>query len=532
MTSNDSADTHVLLQGSRRYLRAGSQVLGRADPQEWVEVTVKVRRKADLPEPDPDHPISQAVLQQRYAADPADLDTVERVLTGFGLTTISKDAVAHAIKLAGPVSAMEQAFGTNLFRVKHADELYRGRTGNINIPRELDGIVTGVFGLDSRRMVRRRRPLALQAAHTLPPPNQRPWFLPQELAQAYQFPSGDGTGQSVGVVEFGGKYIASDLQQFQQLANLPAGLNPTVRNVHTLQPQDINDPDAIGEVMLDVQVLAGVCPMVGMTLYFSQWTEQGWVDVLDAIGSEQNPPAVVSISYALAEGDDIWTQQAIDQVNDSLKALANRGITVCVSSGDDGSDDQVGDGQAHVSFPPSSPYVLAVGGTSLVRATGDEIVWKEGDGVRRDRGGSTGGGVSVMNPRPSWQTVNIASVTPNAPAGRVVPDVAANAAGSTGYFMVAQGSPQVSGGTSAATPLWAGLLVRLIQSGKHIGFLPPRLYGPTANSGAQSLGAVGCRDITIGSNASGSAPGYQAGPGFDATTGWGSPKGQALLNAL
>ena len=140
----------------------------------------------------------------------------------------------------------------------------------------------------------------------------------------------------------------------------------------------------------------------------------------------------------LPKGKSIWTQQAVDHVNDTLKELANAGMTVCVSTGDDGSDDQVADGQAHVSFPASSPYVLAVGGTALDRTTGDEIVWFEGDGVRRDQGGSTGGGVSEFNPKPSWQTVNIPSVDPSVKSGRIIPDVAADAAGSTGYFMVAQ----------------------------------------------------------------------------------------------
>jgi kumamolisin len=509
-------------------------VLGRSDRQEWCEVTVKVRRKAPLPEPVPGKPISRADLASRYGADPNDLDAVAKALAAFGLTVLSKSAAAHAVKVAGPVSAMEQAFGTQLFRVKHNDVLYRGRVGEVYLPQELAGIVTGVFGLDSRPMIKRRKPLQLQANHLIPPADQRPWFLPQELADAYQFPAGDGAGQTIGILEFGGHYIASDLQQFLQLAGL-SGAVPEVKvaNVHTLPPQERNDPDAIGETMLDIEIVAGICPKATIVVYFSRWTEKGWIDNLDAVLADGAAPSVLSVSYGLAEGDNIWTQGAIDHVNDVLKELANAGLTVCVATGDDGSDDQVPDGQAHVSFPASSPYVLSVGGTALSRATGEEVVWFEGDGLRRDGGGSTGGGISAMNPRPDWQgSLDLASVNPHAPNGRILPDVAANAAGSTGYFMVSQNTPQVSGGTSAATPLWAALLTRLRQAGTAVGFLTPRLYQPGPTTSGKPLGMVACRDITQGSNASGSADGYSAGVGFDAVTGWGSPNGTDLFNHL
>jgi len=534
MAGSKGSGAHVPLKGSRRYHRAGAQVLGRSDRLEWCEVTVKVRRKAPLPEPVSAKPISRADLAARYGAEPKDLDKVEKILTSFGVTVKSKDAAVRSLKVAGPVKAMEQAFGVQLFRVKHNDILYRGRVGEIQIPAELSGIVTGVFGLDTRPMIKRRRPFQLQAVHPIPPANERAWYLPQELATAYNFPAGDGTGQTICILEFGGKYIASDLQLFLKLAGLKsASPEVNVKNVNTLPPQQQNDPDSIGETMLDIEVIAGVCPKATIAVYFSVWSEKGWVDNLDAVLSDSAAPPVVSVSYGLAEGQDIWTQTAIDDVNDTLKALANTGMTVCVATGDDGSDDQVGDGQAHVSFPASSPYVLAVGGTSLDRSTGDEVVWFEGDGVRRDNGGSAGGGVSELIPRPAWQNFDIHSVNPGGLNGRILPDVVADAAGSTGYFMVAQNSPQIVGGTSAATPLWAALISRLLQAGKKVGFLTPSLYQASPTTSGQPVGAVACRDITDGSNKSGNAAGgYSAGVGFDAASGWGSPKGADLLKNL
>jgi kumamolisin len=524
--------THIPLKGSRRYLRAGSEVLSRSDSNEQVGVTVKIRRKAPLPEPVPGKPISRAVLMEKYGADPADLEKVANILSTYGLTIASKNPAARSLQVTGPASAMEKAFGVHLFQVKHNDLLYRGRVGDINIPTPLEGIVTGVFGLDNRPMIKRRHPMIPQAIqNALPSPDSRSWYLPQELAEAYKFPDGDGAGQSIGILEFAGQFLEADLSTFLQLAGQgSANPNVQIKNVHHLSAAETSNADATGEVMLDVEIIASLCPKAAITIYFAHWSERGWIANLDAVLTDA--PSVLSISYGLAEGDDIWTAQAITSVNDTLKELANAGIAVCVSSGDDGSDDQVPDGKAHIDFPATSPYVLSVGGTALTRATGKEVVWFDGDGLRRDNGGSTGGGVSGSLLRPAWQNFDIASVNPHTLTGRIVPDVAANAAGSTGYLMVSQGQGMVSGGTSAATPLWAGLLARLQQAGKTVGYFTPRLYQPTSKTNGKPLGAVACRDITEGSNAAGNAQGYSAGPGFDAVTGWGSPIGQKLMASL
>ena len=110
-------------------------------------------------------------------------------------------------------------------------------------------------------------------------------------------------------------------------------------------------------------------------------------------------------------------------------AVAQLGITVCVSTGDDGSEAQVQDGHAHVNFPATSPYALAVGGTTLHARKGangqmavTEVVWNDGPGS------GTGGGVSDITPVPSWQEGKVPrSINPGNFAGRAIPDVAANA---------------------------------------------------------------------------------------------------------
>jgi kumamolisin len=112
------------------------------------------------------------------------------------------------------------------------------------------------------------------------------------------------------------------------------------------------------------------------------------------------------------------------------------------------------------------------------------------------------------------------SVNPGHRVGRGVPDVSGDADPATGYLVVVGGSTVVVGGTSAVSPLWSGLTALLNEAlGKRVGFLNPLLYAPAEKA---SFG-----DVTSGGNG-----GYSAGPGWDACTGLGTPRGQALLQAL
>ncbi|GGB16957.1 kumamolisin [Puia dinghuensis] len=526
-------------------MRPGAQVLGVADPDEWLELTIKLRRKKPLPEPGAAGatasgakqaaPLTRAELEAQYGADPADMEKVSTVLTGLGLKILKEDAMTCTIRAGGRAAVVESIFQVRLFHYSHPKGNYRGRKGDLHVPAELAGIIVAVFGLDNRKLVKRRplrrRVSSLEQAQRAAA--SRSWFYPAELATAYSFPPGDGQGQTVGLLEFGGGFFPDDLATFCQNAKVDV---PTVKPISVNNTPTNQRDGAEGEVMLDVEVVAGVCPKATIVVYFSTFDEGGWVTAIDtAVHDQQNPLNVLSISWGYAEdATGAWSPAALDAVNDSLKAAALMGVTICVAAGDDGSDDEVGDGHAHVDFPSSSPYVLAVGGTTLKRSgsgSTTETAWKDGDGLRKDNGGSTGGGVSTYFARPSWQTVNIDSVNPGSIVGRVVPDVSADASANTGYWTVVDGQGGATGGTSAAAPLWASLIARLnAVLGKPVGYLSPLLYQAGANG--QPLGESACRDITSGNNDTASIGGYSAGPGYDAVTGWGSPIGTALMNGL
>jgi kumamolisin len=271
-------------------------------------------------------------------------------------------------------------------------------------------------------------------------------------------------------------------------------------------------------------------------VYYASWDQKGWIDLIERVTADQ--PAVFSISYGLAEDSADWEPAALHAINTALQAAAMAGITVCASTGDDGSGCNMPDSLAHVEFPASSPFVLAVGGTMLNAQ--QEVGWWQSPGQRSGNeqdgapGGATGGGVSAVFARPEWQTVNIQSINAGAIEGRIVPDVAA-LAGAPLYQFTFKGQSIARGGTSASTPVWAALVARLnaaLPAAKRQRFLAPLLYqnGP---SGAP-VGATGCTDIASGDNASHPRPGkgYQGQNGYDAVTGWGTPNGKMLLAVL
>ncbi|HEX4511159.1 MAG TPA: protease pro-enzyme activation domain-containing protein, partial [Burkholderiaceae bacterium] len=382
-----SESPFVKLAGSDRIPVPGARAMAAADPEQWLEVTLKLRRRAPLPEVAAPAPRrwSREELQDQFGADPQVVARIEDVFTSLGLAVLASCAGTRSVKLGGPVKTMEAAFHVKLMKFQHATHGdYRGRVGAVHVPIAVAADVEAVFGLDDRRAVRRRpgaRKLLSSVAHGTHA-SKRPWFFPAELATAYDFPPGDGAGQVIGVLEFGGGFFPGDLAAFVQQAGLPATANVIPISVDHA-PTDAQD-EAVGEVMLDIEAIAGVCPKATVPVYFAQFTEKGWVDVLDAaVHDTTHRPQVLSVSWGYAEDAYIWTQAAMDQVDEALKESALLGITVCVAAGDDGSSDGITDGHAHVDFPCSSPYVLAVGGT-LLRLAGSrrtERAWKDGDGL-------------------------------------------------------------------------------------------------------------------------------------------------------
>lgn len=508
------------LRGSEKRPLPQARLIGPADPLERVEVSVLLRRRdrpglqdrlTRLVRGDRASPcLSRTDFAQLYGASISDFSAIKGFARAHGLVVVQEHPARRTIVLAGTVSQLNEAFGVQLQHYEHPEGTFRGRYGAVHLPAELDGIVVGVFGLDNRPQARphsrllsqdvQQRVRALGAS-----------FTPVQLASIYGFPEGTGEGECVAIIELGGGFRPQDLQSYFSGLGLPTPNVVAVSVDHGRnQPTgDPNGPD--GEVMLDIEVVGAVAPGANIAVYFAPNTDAGFLDAITtAIHDTVRKPSVISISWGAPES--AWTQQAITAMDEAFQAAAAMGITVCVSSGDDGSSDGATDGATHVDFPASSPHVLGCGGTSLTASGGaiaSEVVWNDGEGQ-----GAGGGGVSTVFAVPVWQQGlgTVGSDGEQSPlSGRGVPDVSADADPETGYEVRVDGQSAVIGGTSAVAPLWSGLIARLNASrGKPVGFINPALYAhPEA-----------VRDITQGNNGA-----FLASQGWDACSGLGSPNG-------
>jgi subtilase family serine protease len=237
-------------------------------------------------------------------------------------------------------------------------------------------------------------------------------------------------------------------------------------------------------------------------------------------------------------GEGSWTSAEVATMNSALQYAAARHVTVVAASGDYGA---IGDGSStpvkEVNLPASDPLVLGAGGTSLTAnpVTGayiSETVWNNPPGPGSGQSSGSGGGFSRLFARPAYQ-----DGVPGIGAMRGVPDVAGDASPSTGMAIAfgARGGYELTGagGTSAAAPFWAGLIALADQEAGHpLGFVNPAIYriarGPLYHKAFH--------DITTGNNTvvlnGVTITGYQAGPGWNPVTGWGTPDAQVLVPLL
>jgi len=433
------------------------------------------------------------------------------------LTVVESDPARRLVKVSGKMSDLGAAFGANLALYKHASGTFRGRTGPLTAPSDIANDLEAVLGLDQRPIATPKlvKPAAA-AANTS--------FFPNAVAALYGFPQtpGKGAGECVAIIELGGGVSDSDTQAAFQAMGIPAPkVIPIAVSGGVNQPG--KDPNADGEVALDVQVAGGAAPGATFAVYFALNTDQGFVDAItEAVHDATNKPSVMSISWGSPESN--WTQQAITAMTSAFADAAQAGVSVFAASGDNLATDGLTDGKPHVDFPASSPWVVGCGGTALQVAGGAPT----GEHVWNNNGGGTGGGISDLFPVPVFQTgVKLPAEAhavhkkhPKTSGGRGVPDVAADA--DPGYRVVVDGKAEVIGGTSAAAPLWAGLFALVNEAaGKAVGQPHAKLYAnPTAFN-----------DVTQGNNKAGSV-GYSAGAGWDACTGLGIPKGAAITKAF
>jgi kumamolisin len=328
-----------------------------------------------------------------------------------------------------------------------------------------------------------------------------PWNVP-DLCAAYNWPTGLAGGGVIAIVELGGGWVQSDMDQFFGGIGQPLPQITDISVDGTRNSPGAPGPDnADGEVALDIQVAAAAYfvatgkPAV-IRVY---WARDIAAAVRAATGDRCD---VCSISWGADEAK--WGRQASDEMERTAQEATASGLVVFAASGDNDSSDG-GPNPANVDLPASAPHVIGCGGTRKTRTS--ETVWNNDPG--NPSGEGTGGGYSTLfKPLPDWQIG-----APNGP-GRMVPDVAANADPVTGYNVVVHGTTMPIGGTSAVAPLYAGLFAAF---GRKIGWITPELW----------QNQVCFNDITQGDNGM-----FRAQTGPDPCTGLGSPIGDRLARLL
>jgi kumamolisin len=534
--------TRVTLAGSKRTLLPNSRPAGPIDPSEIASLTIRTRSAGDMAalekrvQEQAGLPLEKRTyltheeLAAGHGAKAEDLDLVEQLAHEHDLMVVHRNKAERSIVLKGKLGDLLSMFPADVQNYHHSNGSYRGRQGEIQLPKALDGVVTGVFGFDTRP---KHRYLRLRYRVSAGPGGQN--GVPStEFAKRYKFPQSyqgqtlDGSGQTVAIIELGGGFRGSDLKVYFKEIGVA---RPTVTAVvvdHAAHKPTTADSDD-GEVMLDIEVAGAVAPKAKFAVYFAPNNgDKGFIDGISAaVHDTERKPGVISISWGGPESTS--DTQGIKAFHEIFVAAAALGITVCVASGDHGTADQDApdwDGKIHVDHPAVDDLVLGCGGTQIDNQ-GKDVVWNDGTPfdttVAGGGGWASGGGISEVFAVPNYQqNANLPVSISSGKAGRGVPDIAMSA---TNYFTRVDRQEGASGGTSAVAPLMAALVALLNQAKKkNVGFLNPLLY---ANAGAL------LHDVTVGTNAiTNTVKGYQAGPGWDACSGLGTPDGTAILGKL
>ncbi|MCU1336526.1 MAG: peptidase and in, kexin, sedolisin [Bryobacterales bacterium] len=499
--------------------------------------------------------LSPEQFADRFGASSDDIAQIVSWLQSEGLTIEEISRARTSIRFSGAAGQVQTALHTEMRRYLVDGELHFANASEPAIPIAVEPVVLGILGLDDFRPIRAGAPNSKRPLYTS---GSVHYLAPDDFATIYNLTSlyeagYDGSGQRI-VVAGQSAIDVADVQTFRRNVGLPKN-DPQLILVPGSRDPGKTDDQSEGD--LDVEWVGAVARNASIVYVYS-------TNVLFSViyAVDQNLAPIIAYSYGSCE------QRLPLSYMKSSQALAQQanaqGITWVVSSGDSGAAgcDNAFDtanllasrGLA-VSFPASLPEVTGVGGTQFDESGGSywatsnsrtlssalsyipETAWNESGA-----GGlaASGGGLSVVFPRPSWQSAP-GALSADA---RAVPDIALSSAQHDGYLATSEGKGYIFAGTSAAAPAFAGILALAnqylisngIQTQPGQGNINPNLY-------ALAGGTSGVfHDVVSGSNSvscfaftkdcSAGSMGYSAGPGYDLVTGLGSVDGSNLINNL
>ena len=459
-------------------------------------------------------PLSEPAFASRFAPTAATVSAVTRWAAGAGLTVDSVAGNRLLVGVSGPANAVGAAFGTSLHRLLAPGGIsYITPVTAATLPATLAGEVTSVLGLSDLGRV--TSPLAKPAFGVGVGASP---FGPQQVRSYYDAPANPtASGQTLAVLAEGDlAQVQKDLGQFDALYGLPAPA-VTVKKTGAGPWTDTSGQD---EFDLDTQYSTGMAPGASLLIYDGPSLNDP--DIATEVNQFVTDDLAKQGSFSAGECElDAQMSGMMASVDQSLTEAVAQGQTLFVSSGDSGGFcplagigvNGVPVGEPGAVYPASSPFGIAVGGTTIddtssAKAAGAELAWVAG-----------GGGPSLLEQAPVWQQAAVPLGTLLGASGpRGVPDVSLNADPTfgPGYNVIVSGAPTDVGGTSAGAPAWAGIWAEVqTADGANLGFAGPKLYSvPSA-----------FQDIILGV-----AVPYPATPGWDFATGLGTPDISAIIS--
>ena len=462
--------------------------------------------------------LTPAQLEADHLPSPAAYQAVRGWLTGQGLAVDQDTDDRLMLEVHGTAEQVSRALGVTLSRVSVGGRSYVATADTPHIPAALSPYVVSVnglqpyqhmnrLGMSSTRMLRR-------SASAAPQETISGDYLPEGILRAYKaagYLTQDGTGTTTAIL-IDTVPNTSDLTQFWSLA----GSTQTLADV-TFVKLSKTLPAASGEETLDTEWASSMAPASKVRVYAAGSLAFTALDVgfHRMLTNIKGGIAITQLSISLGACETGVSAGQVKTDEALLESLAAEGVSIFVSTGDQGATECGSGNGLHPAYYSTSPYVTAVGGTSLVLTASSETSPAT---IKSETAWSgSGGGISSLFAKPSWQSAT-------SYAARTVPDVAAVADPNTGVVIVLNGQEEEVGGTSAATPIWAGLM-SLVNQGRLVGghstleLLNSRIY-PLVKT-------VNFRDTTRGNNG-----GYTAAVGYDLTTGLGSPVMNQLFETL
>jgi kumamolisin len=454
------------------------------------------------------HTVSPEAYAAEFGPDPGAARAAVAWLRQMGFSTTWR-AGSGLIGADGPAPLASGLLQVDIESFRQADgTTFYATLDEPRMPPQLAPAASSVSGLDNYRGA---RVLAVRRGG-LTPTDVLTFYNLKPLRDAGL----DGTGQTIVLPEIDDLPNLNDLNKFATEFGLP----PFDSYLTVKRDPNWGTPEKPqGETVLDLEILHEVAPQAKLVIYLSA-ADFGHGDrAFDQMVTE-HLGSIISESLGACEPDtSSGHRNAYAGIQD--RAIAE-GMSHLVASGDSGAYTCGEDQPPAGSFPSTLPTVTAVGGTTVFESQQGTYFKEMAWGAALDESGS-GGGASQFYAAPDYQKIVLNSLGHGL---RQVPDVAADADPSTGFHIVFGGQDGQVGGTSAATPLWAGTVALvnqdLIKKGlREVGFANPALYWMGQNS--STLSAKPFHDVTTGNNLA-----YDAGAGWDFATGWGSMDAAAL----